>query len=223
MPLFIVATPIGNLQDLTERARQTLVSSDMILCEDTRVTQKLLRHLGIEKPLLSYHQHSRSYRIEDIFRLLEDGKQLALVTDAGTPGINDPGGKLVEKIVERFGNTVSIVPIPGPNACVTALSASGFPADEFLFLGFPPHKKGRTAFFDRVAVTPSTVVFYESTHRIQKTLAELQKKINDRKIVVCRELTKLHETIYRGTVKEVTEQLKSTSIKGEFVIVIRAL
>lgn len=106
MSLFIIATPIGNLQDLTERARETLASSDMILCEDTRVTQKLLRHLHIEKPLLSYHQHSRSYRIEDIFRLLEDGKQLALVTDAGTPGINDPGGKLVESIVQRFPNAI---------------------------------------------------------------------------------------------------------------------
>lgn len=115
------------------------------------------------------------------------------------------------------------MPIPGPNACVAALSVSGFPADVFLFLGFPPHKKGRSAFFDRVAVTPSTVVFYESTHRILKTLVELQKKIGTRKIVVCRELTKLHETMYRGSVKDVIEQLESTSLKGEFVVVVRAL
>lgn len=218
--LFIVATPIGNLQDVSARAKETLASVDVILCEDTRVTQKLIRFLGVITPLLSYHQHSTDVRVKEIQRLLESGKSLALVTDAGTPGISDPGEKLIQSLVSVFGSTLSIVPIPGPSAVITALSISGFPADEFLFLGFPPHKKGRQAFFRRMAETDSTIVYYESTHRIDKSLMELNSAIGSRKIVVCRELTKLHETIYRGTAMEVTQALKTSSIKGEFVIVI---
>lgn len=218
--LFVVATPIGNLADLSERAKNTLATVDAILCEDTRVTGKLLFLIGLKKPLISYHQHSDQRKVEEILSLLEDGKSLALVTDAGTPGISDPGGKLVEAVVARFGSEVVISPIPGPAAVIAALSISGFPADEFLFLGFPPHKKGRQKFFDRVAAAKSTVVFYESTHRILKTIAELGAKINERPLVVGRELTKLHETIYRGTAGEVTEQMKNGSIKGEFVVVL---
>jgi 16S rRNA (cytidine1402-2'-O)-methyltransferase len=219
--LYIVATPIGNLQDLSERAKQTLSSVHTILCEDTRVTRKLLSHFGIKTPTMSYHQHSGDDKTQKILGLLDAGHDLALVTDAGTPGISDPGGKLVEAVVNRFGREA--VPIPGPSASIAALSVCGFPTNEFVFLGFPPNKKGRQTYFDRLATIESTVVIYESTYRIFKTLEEIGKRTPQRRLVVCRELTKLHETIYRGTASEVTEALKSTSIKGEFVIVLASL
>lgn len=220
--LFVVATPIGNLNDLSNRAKETFASADAILCEDTRVTSKLLAVIGVQKTLVAYHQHSDETRTKQIINRLRNGESLALVTDAGTPGISDPGGRLVEAVLNELGNTVNISPIPGPCAAIAALSISGFPTDAFVFLGFPPHKKGRNAYFDRIAAIESTVVFYESTHRILKTLDHLGRVIVNRPIVVGRELTKLHETVYRGTVAEVTKQLESTSIKGEFVIVIRA-
>jgi len=221
--LYVVATPIGNLSDISERAKATLASVDVILCEDTRVTGKLLHTYKIETNMLSYHQHSGGTKVNKIVELLEEGKTLALVTDAGTPAISDPGAMLVQELVNRFGSDIVIEPIPGPSAVIAALSASGFPADEFLFLGFAPHKKGRQTFFDRVKETESTVVLYESTHRIMKALGEIEERMPLRPLVVCRELTKMHETIYRGTAREVTEQLESTSIKGEFVIVLKQL
>jgi len=220
MKLFIVATPIGNLSDLSPRAAEILKNSDAILCEDTRVSLKLLQHLEIKKQLIALHQHSDDKRISEIIGMLKEGKTLSLVTDAGTPAISDPGGKFVEEAIKALGDDLEIIPIPGPCAAIGALSISGFPADNFLFLGFPPHKKGRQTYFERVASTEDTVVFYESTHRILKTLNELEKKIGERKTVVCRELTKLHETTYRGTAIEVTKRLEKGSIKGEFVIVI---
>ena len=220
MKLFIVATPIGNLKDVSERMLETLRSVDLILCEDTRVTAKLLAKYGIEKPLQSYHQHSDQKKIDRILDELDQDKNIALVTDAGTPGISDPGGMLVAEALRRFEDKIEIIPIPGPSAITTALSISGFPADEFMFLGFPPHKKGRKKFFDRLQEIKSTIVLYESTHRILKTLSELDQKITGRSLFVGRELTKLHETIYRGTTTKVTDELKSGSIKGEFVIVI---
>lgn len=218
--LFIVATPIGNLSDVTDRAKQTFEQVDAILCEDTRVTQILLRSLTISKPLVAYHQHSDDLRVKDIAKMLKEGKSLALVTDAGTPGISDPGGKLVEAMLKMFGDELEIVPIPGVSAVITALSISGFPADEFVFLGFPPHKKGRQTYFKRLDEIVSTIVYYESTHRIEKSMQELADVIGDRSVVVCRELTKMHETIYRGTALEILDTLKSTSMKGEFVVVV---
>jgi 16S rRNA (cytidine1402-2'-O)-methyltransferase len=218
--LFIVATPIGNLKDVSERALSTLSSVDVILCEDTRVTKKLLNNYKIDTEAMSYHQHSGQSKTKKIFELVEDGKDLALVTDAGTPGISDPGGKLIEELVNKFGDELTISPIPGASAAIATLSISGFPTDNFTFLGFPPHKKGRQTFFDKLAEHKTTTVFYESTHRIFKTLAEIESRIPERKMVIGRELTKLHETIYRGTATSVTEQLESTSIKGEFVIVL---
>lgn len=223
MNLYIVATPIGNLSDISARAIETLQSVDLILCEDTRVTSKLLSKLELSKPLESFHQHSDTKKINQLLDRLESGEVMALVTDAGTPGISDPGGKLIELAIERFGTDIVITPIPGPAAIMAALSIAGFPADEFTFLGFPPHKKGRQKFFDRLAEIKSTIVIYESTHRIEKTLAELGSRISERKLMVGRELTKLHETVYRGTVDEVTDMLKSGSIKGEFVIVMAPL
>jgi 16S rRNA (cytidine1402-2'-O)-methyltransferase len=218
--LYIVATPIGNLDDVSERARATLASVDVVLCEDTRVTKRLLDRLEVNTRTMSYHQHSGQMKEKHVIDMLSEGQNLALVTDAGTPAISDPGGKLVEAVVAQLGSEVVITPIPGPSAVVTALSVSGFPADRFEFRGFPPHKKGRKTYFDEVCGVQGTIVFYESTHRIMKALAEIAERVPDRKMVVCRELTKLHETIYRGTAAEVTEQLESTSIKGEFVVVL---
>lgn len=220
MSLFIVSTPIGNLEDISMRAQNTLAQVDAILCEDTRVTQKLLEHFQIKKPLLSYHHHSHDLRVKQIMDLIREGKSLALVTDAGTPGISDPGGKLVEALLKLFGDDLVIIPIPGASAVIAALSICGFPADEFVFLGFPPHKKGRQTYFKRLNSITSTIVYYESTHRIEKSMQELADAIGNRSVVVCRELTKLHETIYRGTALEILERLKSTSMKGEFVVVI---
>jgi 16S rRNA (cytidine1402-2'-O)-methyltransferase len=218
--LFIIATPIGNLSDVSARAKEILKTVQVILCEDTRVTKKLLNHFEIHTSVLRFDAHAPAGKMETVLSLLREGKNLALVTDAGTPGISDPGGKLVEAVWREFGDQVSMIPIPGPAALAVALSISGFPADRFVFLGFPPHKKGRKTFFDELAKVPFTVVFYESVHRIEKTLAELLTRIGDRPVVLCRELTKLHETIYRGTVRQVTAALRADTIKGEFVMVV---
>ncbi len=220
--LHIVATPIGNLEDMSERAKTTLALADLILCEDTRVTGKLLKAYEIGTRTMSYHQHSGGAKVKKITELIEAGQNLALVTDAGSPCISDPGGRLVEELLRVFPELV-VVPIPGASAAIAALTASGFPADEFVFLGFPPHKKGRMTFFDKLMDEKKTIVFYESTHRIMKSLAEIESRMPERPIMVGRELTKMYETIYRGNASQVTEKLESTSIKGEFVIVIRSL
>ncbi len=251
--LYIVATPIGNLGDITLRALEVLKEVDLVVCEDTRQTIKLLNHYSISKPLVSYFQHSKLAKIEYIAQQLAQGKNIALVTDAGTPGISDPGNKLIEEILRPLpsdegragwgdeevlnttpsqsppqlrgrGNGVKIIPIPGSNAAVAALSISGFPADKFIFMGFPPHKKGRNKFFDEVSQAKYMVVFYESTHRILKTLKQLieTRNLTERQIVVCRELTKQFESIYRGTAEEILKILESdkNNLRGEFVLVI---
>ena len=220
--LYIVATPIGNLQDITQRALETLKVVDAILCEDTRVTSKLLARYDIRKTLVAYHQHSKLSKTEHILAMLREGKSVALVSDAGTPGISDPGGALVEAVVKEFGDEVKIVPIPGANGAVTALSVSGFPTDSFRFLGFPPHKKGRKTFFESIATMHETVVFYESKHRIEKALVELAASVGERPVLVARELTKQFESLYRGTAAQCLEKLKTDKTLGEFVIVVRA-
>lgn len=222
--LYIVATPIGNLKDITLRVLETLKEVDLILCEDTRQTIKLLSHYKISKPLVSYFQHSKISRIDYILNQLKQGKKLALVTDAGTPGISDPGNKLIEIIVKELP-LVSIIPLPGASALTTALSISGFPADKFIFMGFPPAKKGREKFFKKITEAEYTVIFYESPHRILRTLKQLEGFLPNAEIVVCRELTKKFETIYRGTIQEIINQLSKdkNQSKGEFVIVIRDL
>lgn len=203
------------------RALRILKEVDLILCEDTRQTKKLLEKYEIKIPTLSYHQYSKLQKIEQIIELLRNGKNLALVSDAGTPAISDPGGKLVEEVLRVLGDEVEIVPIPGPTAVATAASISGFPTDKFIFLGFPPHKHGRAAFFKKINMAEETVIFYESTHRILKSLEELRMVAGERRVAVCRELTKMFETIYRGTAGEVLEKLKSDTTKGEFVVVVR--
>jgi len=222
--LYIVATPIGNLKDITLRAIEILKEVDFILAEDTRKTKILLDHYQIEKPLISYHQHSKLEKIDQIIDLLKEGKNLALVSEAGTPGISDPGNKLIEKVIESLGNKVKIIPIPGPSALTCAASISGFPMDKFLFLGFLPSKRKRKKIFEEIVKSRYPVILYESPYRILKTLKELHEakiKLNtELNIVVCRELTKKFETIYRGKIEEVAEKIKNDKIKGEFVIVI---
>ena len=206
------------------RALEVLHEADLIVCEDTRQTLKLLNHYNISKPLTSYFQHSKLSKIDYIGEQLKAGKKVALVTDAGTPGVSDPGGILVSKLTnEQANKDLKIVPIPGPNAAIAALSVSGLPADKFIFMGFPPHKKGREKFFREVAEAKHTVVFYESTHRILKTLQQLKNILSpERKIVACRELTKQFESIYRGSAEEILKILESdkNNQKGEFVIVV---
>lgn len=218
--LYIVATPIGNLADLTERARQILAAVDIVACEDTRVTARLFQHYDITTPRLAYHQHSPERTVTALVERLRRGENIALVSDAGTPGVNDPGGQLVAAVVAQLGEMVTVVPIPGPSALMTALSISGFPADQFVCYGFIPHKKGRQQLMVIIARQPLTTVVYESTHRIMRALDELAAHLGDRPLVVARELTKQFETIYRGSAQQIAQQLTATSAKGEFVIVV---
>src|SRR3989344_6878703 len=221
--LYIIATPIGNLEDITLRALRVLKEVDTILCEDTRMTAKLLQKYDIKTPTLSYHSHSGLAKVEKIFELLEEGKNLALVSDAGTPTISDPGVLLVSQVKEKFGQEVSIVPIPGPSAVIAALSASGLPSSDFLFLGFLPHKKGRETLFKEIAVSKRTTVFYESPHRILKTLESLKKHLDaHRSVVVARELTKVYEEFVSGTSEEQLKYFESNKdkVRGEFVVIV---
>lgn len=219
--LYVVATPIGNLGDITLRALATLKTVDSIFCEDTRVTVKLLAHFDIKTPMMSYHQHSGEAKMREISKMLAEGKNLALVTDAGTPGISDPGNHLIAYLLSSISD-LTVAPIPGPTAVITALSISGFPTDKFLFLGFPPHKNKRKKFFEEVAASEHTVAFYESSHRIKKCLGELGAALaGDRRVCVCRELTKKFESIYRGRMEEILTM--DMPEKGEFVIIVRAV
>ena len=227
--LYIVATPIGNLEDIGMRALRILGEVDFILCEDTRVTRVLLGHYKIKTPTISYHQHSSENKLDQAVNLLAEGKNLALVSDAGTPGISDPGGKLVQAVIERLNGEVAIESVPGPSAVTAALSISGMPTDKFVFLGFPPHKKGRQTFIRKILLSEWPVVVYESKHRIIKFLEELgkmandeNKKVNLTSIVVVRELSKMHETVYRGSLESIKEKIQNdpNAQKGEFVVII---
>lgn len=219
--LYVVATPIGNLEDITLRALRILKEVDFIVCEDTRHTLKLLNHFEIKKSLISYHQHSKIKKIDHIIDLLKQGNNIALVSDAGTPALSDPGGVLVEKIVNELGDSVQVIPIPGPSALTAIASAAGLPVDKFVFLGFLPHKKGRQKLFDFIDNSEKTVIFYESPHRIIKTLEALTEFLDEgRQVVIGRELTKKFETIYRGSVEAVLKQLQDDEVKGEFVVVV---
>jgi len=215
--LYIVGTPIGNLEDITKRALRILSEVDLILCEDTRNTKVLLDHYQIKTPTLSYHQHSRLKKTEEIISFLREGKNIALVSDAGTPGISDPGNQLAESAISGSGDNIKITPIPGPSALTAIASISGFPTDRFLFLGFPPVKKKRNKFFEEVINSKYPVIFYESPYRILKTLKELSSL----EVLVCRELTKKFETIYRGTAAEIIRSLEKEGIRGEFAVIVK--
>lgn len=227
--LYIVATPIGNLQDITLRALEVLRDVDFVLAEDTRVTKKLFARHDITTPLKSYHHHSSEKKVAEIVAWLREGKRLALVTDAGTPGVSDPGNELIAEVL-KSGIETDITPIPGPSAVTAAASVSGFPMNSFLFLGFPPAKKKRKKYFQNVVQSDTPVVFYESSHRIVKSLKELRDEITDNqlsatnyKLFVARELTKMHETLYRGSIDSVIEQVENDSTKGEFVVVVNRI
>ncbi|HQB85098.1 MAG TPA: 16S rRNA (cytidine(1402)-2'-O)-methyltransferase [Candidatus Pacearchaeota archaeon] len=216
--LYIVATPIGNLKDITFRAIEVFKSVDIVLCEDTRRTSKLFSHYDVKTPLLSYHSHSNDNKINKIIDLIKDGKNLALVTDAGTPGISDPGTFLIKKIIEECGDSISIVPIPGCCALAAAASVVDFSIDKFIFLGFPPALKKRNKFFEELKNFDYPIILYESPYRIIKTLKDIAKVDPSFYVVICRELTKQFETIYRGNVLEVIPKIEE---KGEFIIIIK--
>ena len=223
--LYIVGTPIGNMEDMTIRAISVLKGVDFILCEDTRVTRNLLDRYKIDKPTISYHSQSKIKKVDHIIELLKEGKDLALVSDAGTPTISDPGSFLVSKVREELGDAVMVIPIPGATALAAALSASGFPASDFLFLGFLPHKKGRQMLFKEIGESKRTVVFYESPHRFLKALESLGSVVSsDRKIAVARELTKIYEETKVGTVIEIADYYDKNKdkVRGEFVVIVSA-
>lgn len=219
--LSVVATPIGNLEDITLRALRILRECDVVFCEDTRVTAKLLARYEIRKSLHRLDQFVQKKIPGIFFDLLREGKHVALVTDAGTPGVSDPGNIVVARVVAELPD-VRIEPIPGASALTALASVAGFPTDRFLFLGFLPLKKHRTAWLERIAASDVTTFFYESPHRIVRTLRDLSPLLGDRPIVVGRELTKLHETIYRGTAASIAEQLERGAVKGEIVVAVAA-
>ncbi|MCA1994871.1 MAG: 16S rRNA (cytidine(1402)-2'-O)-methyltransferase [Coleofasciculus sp. S288] len=217
--LYIVGTPIGNLEDMTFRAVKTLQSVDLIAAEDTRHTGKLLQHFQIKTPQLSYHEHNRNERLPELLGLLNEGKAIALVTDAGMPGISDPGYELVKACTEAG---ITVIPIPGATAGITALSAAGLPTDRFVFEGFlPASGQNRQKRLEFVAAESRTIILYESPHRIQQTLQDLGNCFGkDRRIVVARELTKLHEEFWRGTIEDAIAHYTEREPKGEFTLVI---
>lgn len=215
--LFIVATPIGNLEDVTLRALRTLKEVDLIAAEDTRQIRKLLDRYGIKTKTVSFHQHSKDARLHELIELMQSGAKVALVTDAGTPGVSDPGGVLVAE-ANKAG--IQVAPIPGANTIATILSVAGIPADAFFFVGFLPTKKGRVTLWKEIKNLAVPVILFESPHRIIKTLQEISHYLGDRKLIVGRELTKLHEQILRDSTKNLLEYFTEHPPKGEFVIII---
>jgi 16S rRNA (cytidine1402-2'-O)-methyltransferase len=217
--LYIVATPIGNLEDITFRAVRILREADLIACEDTRQTQKLLSHYGISKRMVSYHEHNEQSRSEELIAELQSGKNIALVTDAGTPLISDPGYRLVAGA--RMAG-VPVSPIPGPGAFLAALSASGLGTDSFVFLGFLPAKKTqRRRVLENWKASPATLICYEAPHRIVEALEDIDEILGEREVVLARELTKIHEEFLRGTPREVMETLRERpALKGEITLMV---
>lgn len=224
---YVVATPIGNLEDITLRALRILKEVDIVLCEDTRTTQKIFEKYDIRTPTMSYHAHSGETKVEQVLNLLREGKNLALVSDAGTPGISDPGSLLVSQIREQFsGDEVKIESVPGPSALTAALSIAGVPIADFVFIGFLPHKKGRETLFKEIAISDRTMVMYESTHRLEKTLESLVEHLSSlpqqKTVVVVKELTKMFEEVVRGDAVAVQKYFTDhkDKVRGEFVIIV---
>ena len=216
--LYLVATPIGNLEDITLRALRTLKQCDIVAAEDTRRTGQLLKHFGISKPQLSYFRFNEARRSEEIIERLGRGERIALVSDAGSPGISDPGERVVKQAIAAGFRVESV---PGPSALVAALTASGLPAMEFHFIGFLPHKPGqRRKSLERLGTFTGTLVLYESPYRVERLLLELKEVFPERQVVLARELTKKFEEFMRGSPAELLEQVKKRSLKGEFVVLI---
>ncbi len=215
--LAIVSTPIGNMEDITLRALRILKEADLIAAEDTRRTGLLLKHFGIEKPLTSYFEGNELKKKEVILSRLKQGDRVALVSDAGTPGISDPGFRLIRAAIEH---EIPVIPIPGPSAVITALSVSGLPTDAFFFKGFLPHKsKKRRDLLKELEETRETLIFYESPHRISETLKDVYEVLGNREIVLSRELTKVYEEVLRGKVSEILNQIGGRTLKGEMTLV----
>ena len=224
--LYIIATPIGNLGDITYRAVETLKKVDLIVCEDTRTSKKLLDRYEISTPTMSFYQNKRFGgatkpvpKLDLIISELKSGKNLALITDAGTPGISDPGNQLVEKAIE---NNIAVIPIPGASSLTTLISVSGIDLSQFVFLGFPPHKKGRETFFKKITAAEYPVIYFESPHRLIKNLELLKTLDSDKSIILGRELTKMFEEIVRGNASEVLEYFENNKdkVKGEIVVIV---
>lgn len=214
--LYIIATPIGNLEDITLRSIRILKEVDLIAAEDTRHTLKLLNHLEISKPLISYHRHNEEIRTEELIKELKTGKNIGLVSDAGTPGICDPGEEIIKKCIEE---SIKVVPIPGACAMINALITSGISTKEFIFLGFLPlNKKSRKEKLEEIKNANKTIILYEAPHKLKNTLNDLSDILQSREVVLARELTKIHEEYIRGTVKELME--KTDNLKGEMILII---
>ena len=216
--LYIVATPIGNLEDITLRAIRILKEVDYVFAEDTRVTKKLLNHLEIETTIYRYDEHTKQHQVENIVNLLKEGKNIALVTDAGTPCISDPGYEVVD---EALKNDIKVVPIPGVSAMTAAASVAGVSMRRFVFEGFLPKKKGRQTLLKSFADEKRTIMFFESPHRVVRTLKDIEEFIGEREVVLVREITKIYEEIVRGTTKELIEKFENKTLKGEYVIIVR--
>jgi 16S rRNA (cytidine1402-2'-O)-methyltransferase len=218
MPLYLVATPIGNLEDVTLRALHVLREVDLIACEDTRHTRHLLNHFSINKPTISYHEHNERARATELVERLANGESIALVTDAGTPGISDPAYRVVTAAIERG---INVVPVPGATALIAGLIASGLPTDAFLFAGFlPPKKQARRARLKELQTERATLVLYEAPHRVRETLLDALEVLGNRQAALARELTKLHEEFLRGSLSELSERLAAQEARGELVLVI---
>jgi 16S rRNA (cytidine1402-2'-O)-methyltransferase len=214
----LVATPIGNLEDITLRALRILKEVDQIACEDTRHTQKLLSHYNIQKPLVSYHEHNELTRAPELVVAMEQGAQVALVSDAGVPLVSDPGFRLVSLCLRH---QIPVIPVPGPSALLAALSASGLPNDEFLFAGFLPARSGeRRRALERLRIEDRTIIFYEAPHRIEETLAEALEILGDRPACIAREVTKLHEEFRRGTLAELHKSVADKPLRGEITFLV---
>lgn len=212
--LYLIATPIGNLNDITYRAVEILKEVDIIAAEDTRHSLKLLNYLEISKPMISYHRHNEDTKTAELIRILKDGKSIGLITDAGTPGISDPGEEVVKEAIKE---QIEIIPIPGACALINALIASGLGTKEFAFYGFLPlDKKLRDEKFDDIQKQNKTIIFYEAPHRLIKTLKEIEQRLGNIEVVIAKELTKIHETFIRGTIEEVLETLDD--VKGEYIV-----
>ena len=216
--LYLVATPIGNLADITHRALQVLKDVDLIACEDTRHTHKLLQHYGIVTRTISYHEHNEQQRATQLIDSLKQGSDIAVVSDAGTPSISDPGFRLVRAAIE---NEIPVVPVPGPSALISALIAAGLPTDEFFFAGFlPARSNARRARLGELQSVPGTLIFYEAPHRLAATLKDAYEILGEREAVVARELTKVHEEIRRGLLSELSRHYENEEPRGEIVVLI---
>src|SRR5256712_954018 len=217
--LYLMATPIGNLEDITVRALRLLGEADLIACEDTRHTAKLLNHYGIHKPTVSYHQHNEASRADELLKRLEQGAQIVLVSDAGTPVISDPGHRLVSLCLQR---QIPVIPIPGPSAVIAALAASGLPAEEFLFVGFLPSRPtARRKVLQNLAKETHTLALYEAPHRLVDTLSDALECLGRRQAVIAREITKVHEAVLRGDLAELLVRVQQQPVRGEITVLIR--